>query len=234
MRTNTSWAHVLVQESQELMDWLVTVPTARRLLDGSIDAASYAHYLAQMYHYVRWTTPLVAHAGRRINQLRRHPALAELLIQKASEAREHEQLLLADLRNLGWTVGRVETTAPSPSVAACVAWNRFMLETGVPTAFLGTFYVLGALHTECAGIAVERLLARGTISNIRKASTFLIAQSVADNNSTANLAAVLRALSDPEEQEAILISARMTRAICVGLFQKPALRDSTVDLSVQL
>ena len=33
---------------------------AQRLIDGSIDADSYAHYLVQTYHYVRWTTPLLA------------------------------------------------------------------------------------------------------------------------------------------------------------------------------
>jgi hypothetical protein len=225
----TSWIRLLMQESQMLMNWLDGEATARRLFDGSIDAAAYARYLTQMYHYVRWTTPLVAQAGRRIAQLGRHPALAELIIQKAAERREQEHLLLGDLRTLGWTAERVEATAPSPAVVAYAAWNRFTLEAGAPTAFLGTTYALEFLSAQRAAATVERLIARGIIPKIRMASTFLIDQTGVDTNCLANLTAVLRGLPDQEEQEAILLSARMTRSLCVGFFHKPASRVSGMD-----
>ena len=61
-------------------------PAARRLFEGSIDAEGYAHYLVQTYHYVRWTTPLLAEAGQRMKRLGA-PPLAELLLQKATEER---------------------------------------------------------------------------------------------------------------------------------------------------
>jgi pyrroloquinoline quinone (PQQ) biosynthesis protein C len=212
------WTKELESEARALVQAVDTHPVARRLFEGSIDMEGYALWLAQTYHYVRWTTPLLARAGRRMKRIGQHPALAELLLRKSSEEQGHERWLLADLRNLGWERERVERIELRPAVAAYVAWNRFTSETGAPTAFLGTAYVLEHLSVHRAGAAVEHLLARGAIPNIRKAVTFLRGHAGADEEHVAELAAVLRTLTDPEEQAAILLSARTTRALYTGLF----------------
>ncbi|WP_224242291.1 iron-containing redox enzyme family protein [Hyalangium gracile] len=212
------WTSTLEHEARALVETLDTHPAARRLFDGSIDTDGYAAWLAQTYHYVRWTTPLLALSGQRMKRLGRYPVLAELLLQKASEERGHERWLLADLKNLGWTRDQVERFELRPSVAAYVAWNRFTSEAGTPTAFLGTAYVLEYLSVHRAGLAVERLLARNAIPNIHKAVTFLRGHAGADGEHVAELATVLRSLEEPEEQAAILLSARTTRALYLSLF----------------
>lgn len=217
-QSSTDWTDALDHEARMLVGALDMHPGARQLFDGTISAEGYAAWLAQTYHYVRWTTPLLARAGRRLKRLGRHPWLAELLLQKASEEQGHERWLLADLKNLGWTREEVEGVGLCPSVAAYVAWNRFTAEAGSPTAFLGTAYVLEYLSVHRAGDAVERLLARGAIPNIGKAVTFLRGHAGADGEHVAELAAVLRTLTDSEEQAAILLSARTTRALYLGFF----------------
>lgn len=212
------WTSALEHEARTLVEALDRHPEARRLFDGSTDTAGYAAWLAQTYHYVRWTTPLLARAGGRLKRLGRHPVLAELLLQKSSEEQGHERWLLADLKNLGWTREQVERFELRPAVAAYVAWNRFTAEAGSPTAFLGTAYVLEYLSVYRAGQAVERLLQRDAIPNIRKAVTFLRGHAGADEAHVEELAAVLRLLTDPEEQAAILLSARTTRALYAGMF----------------
>jgi pyrroloquinoline quinone (PQQ) biosynthesis protein C len=147
-----------------------------------------------------------------------HPALAELLLQKAQEERGHERWLLADLKNLGWTREQVEQTPPCPAVLAYVAWNRFTAEAGSPTAFLGTAYVLEYLSVYRANGAVERLIQHGAIPHVRKAVTFLRGHGGADISHVAELNTVLLALEVPREQAAIVLSARATHALFVGLF----------------
>jgi pyrroloquinoline quinone (PQQ) biosynthesis protein C len=147
-----------------------------------------------------------------------HPALAELLLQKAQEERGHERWLLADLKNLGWTREQVEQTPPCPAVLAYVAWNRFTAEAGSPTAFLGTAYVLEYLSVYRANGAVERLIQHGAIPHVRKAVTFLRGHGGADISHVAELNTVLLALEDPREQAAIVLSARATHALYLGLF----------------
>jgi pyrroloquinoline quinone (PQQ) biosynthesis protein C len=215
---STDWTSALEQEARLLVEALDTHPGAQRLFDGSIDTEGYAAWLAQTYHYVRWTTPLLARAGRRMKRLGRHPQLGELLLQKSSEEQGHERWLLSDLKHLGWAREQVEEFELSPAVAAYVAWNRFTSEAGSPTAFLGTAYVLEYLSVHRAGGAVERLLERDAIPNIRKAVTFLRGHAGADGEHVAELAAVLRTLTDPAEQAAIVLSARTTRALYLGFF----------------
>lgn len=217
-QASTEGLDALEQEAHALVEMLDAHPAARRLFEGRIDAGGYASYLVQTYHYVRWTTPLLAEAGERMKRLGQHPELAELLVRKAVEERGHERWLLADLRNLGWPAERVEGAARYPAVDAYVAWNRYTSVSGVPTAFLGTAYVLEYLSVQRAARTVERLLSADAIPNIRKAVTFLRGHGDADGEHVAELASVLRSFTDGEEQEALLLSARTTRALYPGFF----------------
>lgn len=213
-----NWLTALEHEARTLLEELDAHPEARRLFDGSIDKDGYVHYLIQTYHYARWTTPLLAEAGRRMKRLGRHSRLGELLLQKSEEERGHERWLLADLRNLGWPAERVERQTPNPAVTAYVAWNRFTSRSGRPEAFLGTAYVLEYLSVHRASQSVERMLAANTIPNIRKAVTFLKAHGTADEKHVEELTSLLSPLTDREEQAALLLSARTTRVLYLGLF----------------
>ncbi|HEX8436972.1 iron-containing redox enzyme family protein [Archangium sp.] len=217
---NAKLIAVLEHESQELIRQLDAHPRARQLFEGTLDAETYAHYLVQTYHYVRWTTPLLALAGRRMTARGQHPVLAGLLLQKAQEETGHEKWLLADLRNLGWSAEAVEHAPLSPAVEAYVAWNRFTAEAGSPTAFLGTAYVLEALSSLRAGVAARNLRERSGIPGIHKAVTFLRGHGDADEGHVAELATILGSLTDPDECEALVLSARTTRALYPGLFEE--------------
>jgi thiaminase len=210
----------LENEARELIHQLDAHPRVRQLFEGTLDAAAYAHYLVQTYHYVRWTTPLLALAGRRMAVRGRHPALASLLLHKAKEETGHERWLLADLRNLGWSSEAVEHAPRCAAVEAYVAWNRFTAEAGSPTAFLGTAYMLEALSASRAGASARNLVEHGAIPGIRRAVTFLRGHGDADEGHVAELATLLGALTAPEEQEALLLSARTTRALYPGLFEE--------------
>lgn len=217
-QTQTDWMNALEHEARTLVEALDAHTYARRLFEGSIDTDSYVHFLVQTYHYVRWTTPLLTEAGRQMKRLGRHPLLAELLLQKASEERGHERWLLADLKNLGWSAERVEGAERSPAVNAYIAWNRYTTRSATPAAFLGTAYVLEYMSVQRASATVERLLAANAIPNIRKSVTFLRGHGSADGQHVAELGAVLSLLTDSEEQSALLLSARTTRALYTGLF----------------
>nr|WP_216620426.1 iron-containing redox enzyme family protein [Myxococcus xanthus] len=208
------------QEARGLVAALDAQPDARRLFDGTIDTEGYIHYLIQTYHYARWSTPMLAEAGHRLKRQGRHPHLAELLVQKAGEERGHEKWLLSDLTNLGCPEVRVETAARTPAVDAYTGWNFFTSRSGVPTAVLGTAYVLEYLSQTRATGVVERLIAADAIPNIRKSVTFLRSHGALDGDHVAEMEAVLRTLTDPEDQAAVIFSARATRCIYPGIFRE--------------
>jgi len=214
------WVSVLEQEGQALVAALDAHPDARRLFAGTIDAEGYIHYLSQTYHYARWSTPMLAEAGHRLKRQGRLPHLAELLIQKAGEERGHEKWLLSDLKNLGCPEARVEAAARTPAVDAYTGWNFFTSRSGVPTAVLGTAYVLEYLSQTRASGVVERLLQADAIPNIRKSVTFLRGHGALDGDHVAEMASVLRTLTDREDQAAVIFSARATRRIYPGIFRE--------------
>jgi len=215
------WVGLLEQEGRGLVATLDAHPEASRLFDGTIDREGYVHYLVQTYHYVRWSTPLLKGAGARLNRLGRHPKLADLLLQKSEEERGHERWLLADLENLGCPVRAVQDTIPSPAVDAYTGWNCFTSWAGVPTAFLGTAYVLEYLSVTRAPGAVDRLLQVSTIPNIHRAVTFLRSHGSLDEDHVAELTSVLRTLTEVEDQAAVVLSARTTRVVYPGFFRDP-------------
>ena len=218
--TQVDWVAVLEQEARGLVAALDAQPDARRLFDGTIDTEGYIHYLIQTYHYARWSTPMLAEAGHRLKRQGRHPHLAELLVQKAGEERGHEKWLLSDLKNLGCPEVRVEAAARTPAVDAYTGWNFFTSRSGVPTAVLGTAYVLEYLSQTRASGVVERLIEADAIPNIRKSVTFLRSHGALDGDHVAEMEAVLRTLTDPEDQAAVVFSARATRCIYPGIFRE--------------
>jgi len=161
------WTSALEHEARQLVEALDTHPGAQRLFDGSIDTEGYAAWLAQTYHYVRWTTPLLEQAGRRMKRQGRHPRLAELLLQKCLEERGHERWLLADLKNLGWTREQVEDFQLCPAVAAYVAWNRFTAEVASPaeTGAAGLAGAVAAVQAPAPEPARASPLSSGPASN---------------------------------------------------------------------
>lgn len=219
-QAETQWVAALDAEARELVAAVDAQPDASRLLDGTLDQAGYIHYLIQTYHYARWSTPILAEAGHRLTRLGRHPELAKLLIQKGAEERGHERWLLADLKNLGCPAAQVEAAARSPAVDAYTGWNFFTSRAGVPTSVLGTAYVLEYLSQTRAGVWAERLLAVAAIPNIHKSVTFLRNHGALDGDHVAEMARILGRLTDPEEQAAILFSARVARIVYPRIFRE--------------
>nr|WP_216627453.1 iron-containing redox enzyme family protein [Corallococcus exercitus] len=211
---------VLDEEARGLVAAVDARPDARRLLEGTLGAAGYIHYLIQTYHYARWSTPILAEAGHRLNRLGRHPELAALLIQKGEEERGHDRWLLSDLKNLGCSEEQVEAAARSPAVEAYTGWNFFTSRAGVPTAVLGTAYVLEYLSQTRAGVWAERLKAVSTIPNIHKSVTFLRSHGALDGDHVAEMQRIFERLTDPEDQEAILFSARVARSVYPRIFRE--------------
>jgi pyrroloquinoline quinone (PQQ) biosynthesis protein C len=216
----TRWVAALDAEARGLVAAVDAQPDASRLLDGTLDQEGYIHYLIQTYHYARWSTPLLAEAGHRLKRWGRHLELAELLIQKGEEERGHERWLLADLKNLGCPAEQVEAAARSPAVDAYTGWNFFTSRSGVPTAVLGTSYVLEYLSQTRAGLWAERLRAVAAIPNIHKSVTFLRHHGALDEGHVAEMERILGRLTDPEDQAAILFSARVARTVYPCIFRE--------------
>jgi hypothetical protein len=202
-------------------------PTAGRLVRGTLPAAAYAEYLAQVAHQVQGSSPMLRRAGRRLEALGRHPELAALLALKAGEEEGHDAWALDDLAALG--VGR----KPAACVPCCSAVKAYRAWTDhiahhAPIAVLGVAFVLEWFGSRRAGRAADALVARGAIANITSAVRFLRGHGEADVSHVRALQTLIVAIEEPREAHAVLASASLTATLYLGLFDAVASGTSLV------
>lgn len=199
-----------------LMDEVQSMPLTQALLMGKASRSSYAAFLIQSYHYVRWTRPLLALASQRLEA--KNPALASVFAQKAQEEMGHEHWIVSDLQALGLHRALLLKVPPTAAVRAYIAWNRAVVISSEPAGFLGTAYVLEALSSRFAGQVAQYLKERSGILNIENALRFLSGHGEADGAHTEALNKWLAQLGDIQSQNAVELSARVTRALYLEFF----------------
>ena len=80
-------------------DWLLAAPVIRRALAGEITLDHYLDFLAQAYHHVRHTVPLMMAVGARLGD--RHDWLQADVLHYLEEEAGHEQWILNDVAAAG-------------------------------------------------------------------------------------------------------------------------------------
>lgn len=198
-------------------------PAMRAMLDGTADRDLYIAFLVQSRHYVALTEPCLRAAGRRLRQLKRYDALADLFFQKAQEEAGHDVLIDEDLRALGLDPETVlAEQQPGGWVKAYNTWITAATAGQHPLAFLGSAYVLEGLATKRAGIAADALRSAGRIVGIDRAVRFLDLHAVADIGHVDDMDRVLASLDDPAETDAIVMTAAATRGAYLGMLDDVA------------
>jgi pyrroloquinoline quinone (PQQ) biosynthesis protein C len=219
--TSSLWALIdaLNQELQKLLAALDANPIARRLYEGTVSKAEYVDFLIQSFHYVIHTETLLARAAEQLLRLGQHPDIAHFFAQKATEERGHAEWIILDLKAMGIPREVVEQTPPSSAVKAYVAWNTMIVESDCPVAFTATGHVLEALSTYRAGEAAKNLVKNSGIPHISEATSFLAAHGELDQAHSGENAQVLQQVTDPREQDLLLLTAAATRVAYLNLFR---------------
>jgi len=185
-------------------------PVLGPLTRGTIRRPGYVSYLAQTLRYVSWTPRLLFVGAQRLSEIEEYRDLAQLCLVKRSEETGHDAWARSDLEALGVDSDTVQRIQRSPAVGAYIAWNRCIVASDRPLGIFGAAYVLEVLGDEWAGVASSNLRRRSRIPGISMATSFLDGHAGADPDHCAILAQRLRCVEDPEDQEAIVLSARVT------------------------
>ncbi|MGK3969231.1 iron-containing redox enzyme family protein [Sorangium sp. So ce118] len=196
-------------------------PILASLLSGSIAPDIYVkHVLAPIFHYTGESSAWLRRSSERLSAQGRYPGIAEHLTQKSEEERGHEVWALQDALALGARADAIRMTSPPSAVKAYVVYNDATCSVGSPLAILGTSYVLEYVASRSGAKAVERLTARGGSSGIQRALRFLRAHAHDDLSHIEELRRVLTSISEPRDQEAILVSAQVTAKLFPSFFSE--------------
>jgi len=181
-------------------------PLIQEMADANWESEGfYSQWLAQTYYFVINSTRLITLAGSLTDNNRLH----HRFIDHAREERNHEFLLLNDLKHLGGY--KISAIPESPVTAGFHQSQFYWIMIKNPIAFFGYVLCLEGLAVEYGARAFERVRARFG----DKAANFLKVHSEEDME---HLQSAFDAIKDISDSEASLVIQNLEQA--VGLYSR--------------
>lgn len=192
---------------------LMAVPQLQAGLAGRISREMYLTYLAQAYHHVRHTVPLMQLAR---SGLIAKPKLVHALDDYIAEEEGHEEWILNDIRAAGGDADAVMTAGGSPATARMVDHAYATLRSGNPAAFFGMVFVLEGTSIALASNGAEAV--RSSLGLPKSAFTYLMSHGALDQEHMRFFETLVNGLEDRADEDAIVAMANDIFDLFGGIF----------------
>jgi pyrroloquinoline quinone (PQQ) biosynthesis protein C len=183
---------------------LQTIPVIARALRGEVTRELYLAFLAQAYHHVRHTVPLLMAVGSRLQT--RQLWLQKELVHYVEEEQGHDEWILSDIAAAGGDAAAVRDGAPSIETDAMVAYAYDTVMRRNPVAFFGMVYVLEGTSVALALNAADAL--QRTLALPDRAFTYLRSHGTLDQQHIGHLASIIDRFEPATDLPAIVTCAR--------------------------
>jgi pyrroloquinoline quinone (PQQ) biosynthesis protein C len=150
----------LSAETERERTGFTSIPLIREALRSGASRELYLDFLAQAYHHVKHTFPLLAFAAARTSDETYQDALVEYM----EEERGHEKWILDDIAAFGGDAAAVRDGAAGIACQVMVGYTYYAIEWISPYAMLGSVHVLEGMSTllaDKAADAIQRSIGRG-------------------------------------------------------------------------
>ncbi|KPL68465.1 AMP-dependent synthetase [Erythrobacter sp. SG61-1L] len=191
----------------------LSIPQLQAGLNGTIPLQAYLDYLAQAYHHVKHTVPLMWAAHDRLCH---RPELITALNEYIAEEEGHEEWILSDIAHAGGDAEAVRHSAPDPATAAMVDHAYHQIRYGNPVALFGMVYVLESVSVALAQRGASAVA--DTLGLPPKAFTYLTSHGALDQQHMAFFARLVNSFTDPADRDAVVRMAKDMFALFGGVF----------------
>lgn len=196
-------------------DALFCVPVIREALAGQVSLEGYRAFLAQAYHHVRHTVPLMMACGARLPS--RLEWLRGAVCEYIEEEYGHERWILDDIAACGGDAEAVSCSRPSLPIELMVAYLYDLIARGNPVGLFGMVNVLEgtsiALATQAAGTIRESL---GLPAD---AFSYLSSHGALDVDHMATYRRLMDRLDDEDDQQAVIHAAKVVYRLYADMFR---------------
>jgi hypothetical protein len=210
-----SFFAILEQETSAERQMLFSVPQIREALAGRIRRETYLAYLAEAYHHVRHTVPLLSLARDRMDE--DHILFRAALDGYIAEETGHDAWILNDIEACGGDPREARRRGARPATALMVGAAYRVLESANPMAVFGMIFVLEgtsvALATRGAK-AVGAALGLGP-----ECFSYLQSHGELDEDHLTFFAGLMAQVKAPEDQTAILRMAKLMFGLFADVFR---------------
>jgi len=194
---------------------LIALPLIQDALRGRVTHAQYLEFLAQAYHHVRHTVPLLMtcglHLPDRLAWLR--PAIVDYIEEEAG----HDEWILDDIHNAGGDAERVRQGDPSHATDMMVAYAYDGISRRNALNFFGMAFVLEGTSVQLATRAAGTI--RQALNLPENAVTYLTSHGTLDIAHTKTFAGLMNRLEATEDRETIIRAAKIFYRLYADVFR---------------
>lgn len=183
---------------------LLSAPIISECLQGRASRDSYLAFLAQAYHHVRHTTPLLMTLGGRLPE--RLAWIRAGVAEYIEEEIGHEEWILNDIAAAGGDADAVRHSRPELPAELMVAYAYDLINRGNPAGFFGMVFVLEGTSVDLALTAADRI--QTALGLPDSAFSYLRSHGTLDQEHTQHLANILD-LMTPADQADVLHAAKV-------------------------
>lgn len=205
----------LNSETTEDRDYLLASPIIRRSLEGDITLHDYVAFLSQAYHHVKHTVPLLMATGARLPEDKEW--LREAVAEYIEEELGHQEWILNDIAACGFDKEVVRRSAPSPATELMVAYAYDTVQRRNPVGFFGMVHVLEGTSVTTADAAADAI--KQALGLPGKAFSYLRSHGALDIEHCAFFESLMEKITDREDQDCIVHSARMFYRLYADIFR---------------
>lgn len=195
----------LQQSTAAAQGYLLGAPAIERGVEGDISRASYLAYLAQAYHHVKHTTPLLMACGSRLPGAKEW--LRDAIAEYIEEELGHQEWILNDIEAAGGDARAVRHAQPHKSTELMVSYAYDSIQRGNPCSFFGMVYVLEGTSIKLATQAADSIQKALDLPN--EAFSYLRSHGSLDLQHMEFFEELMNRIEDPEDQHAIQHMAEM-------------------------
>ena len=178
---------------------LQQTPAIARCLEGRVEMQTYRAFLAEAYHHVKHTVPLLMACGSRLPE--RLEWLREAIVHYIEEEVGHQEWILNDIENLGGDKESVRHGKPSLPTELMVsyAWDTVM--RGNPVGLFGMVYALEKTSATIATYAAGQIASALELGP--NAMTYMVSHGSLDIEHMQDFEKLMNRLEDESDKQAV-------------------------------
>jgi len=205
----------LLAATEEARNDLLSIPFIQMGASGQLSLESYTAFLAQAYHHVKHTTPLLMATGSRLPE--RLEWLREAIGEYIEEEMGHQEWILNDIAACGLDKEAIRQDTPCQATELMVAYAYDTVHRNNPVGFFGMVLVLEgtsvALATNAAGNIQQALSLPNT------AFSYLNSHGSLDIGHVDFYKGLMNKLDADADKQAVIHCARMVYKLYGDIFR---------------
>jgi pyrroloquinoline quinone (PQQ) biosynthesis protein C len=205
----------LQNETGPAREHLLAAPVIQRALAGRLSLPEYAAFLAQAYHHVKHTVPLLMAVGCRLPE--RYGWLRAAVAEYIEEEIGHEEWILNDIAACGFDAEAVRRSEPAVPTELMVSYAYDMIGRVNPVGFFGMVHVLEGTSINIAEHAANTV--RESLSLPKKAFSYLYSHGALDLEHVKFFENLMNRIEDPADQAQIVHAANVFYGLYGNIFR---------------